>query len=140
MAPIPQIAMELTKKKTLLCFLSFIFSNILIIPTISVPVPGEVSKVNETCNDEICKQWKEINSAIIEEKNTLGKNQSETTNFTVVLDTSILPTTSVPMPDETSILNQTCNEEICKQWEEIDSVNVEDKFTVKKYRSKISRA
>ena len=32
--------------------------------------------------------------------------------------------------------SDTCKEQICKQWEQIDKVDVEGKFTVGKYRSK----
>ena len=32
--------------------------------------------------------------------------------------------------------SETCKEQICKEWEQIDTVDVEGKFTVGKYRSK----
>ena len=47
------------------------------------------------------------------------------------LVTFIYVTDAVPVQ-----FSETCNEEICKEWEQIDTVDVEGKFTVGKYRSK----
>ena len=47
------------------------------------------------------------------------------------LVTFIYVTDAVPVQ-----FSETCKEEICKEWEQIDTVDVEGKFTVGKYRSK----
>ena len=41
-----------------------------------------------------------------------------------------------PTPNGASDFSETCKSEICKEWEQIDAVDVEGKFTVGKYRSK----
>ena len=41
-----------------------------------------------------------------------------------------------PLPDGASDFLETCKDPICKEWEQIDAVDVEGKFTVGKYRSK----
>ena len=45
-------------------------------------------------------------------------------------------TNGSPLPDGASDFSETCKDPICKEWEQIDAVDVEGKFTVGKYRSK----
>ena len=47
------------------------------------------------------------------------------------LVTFIYVTDAVPLQ-----FSETCTEQICKEWDQIDTVDVEGKFTVGKYRSK----
>lgn len=85
------MTMELMKKKRLLWFLSFLVLDTLIFPTIAVPVPDEVSTFTEACEEEICKQWEEIDSVNVEDKFRIGKYRSKRTNLTVVLGPSETP-------------------------------------------------
>ena len=41
-----------------------------------------------------------------------------------------------PLREESRSFKETCKEEICNEWEEINTVDVEGKFQVGKYRSK----
>ena len=83
--------MEFIRKKRLLWCICFLLLDTIILPTIAVPLPEETPKFTETCDEEICQQWEEIDSVNVEEKFTVGKYRSKRTNLTVVLGPSETP-------------------------------------------------
>ena len=80
--------MRLIKKSRLLHALSFL---ILISSTNGSPVPDGASDFSETCKDDICKEWEQIDAVDVEGKFTVGKYRSKRTGLTVFLSRTETP-------------------------------------------------